>query len=145
MWWRGVGAVGLLVEGRSGNDLGKISFSFHTPLRWNVIYHTMPQLAHLSFTKDERGVIKDTLGDIMEILWDRLLPRTTYSQMELLFYAAAVSFQPGEKLKSSIWHSLFALSCTRLTATWTRPIKTRVDVDWSLQEVAGGCWNCRLF
>lgn len=57
----------------------------------------MPQLAHLSFTKDERGVIKDTLGDIMEILWDRLLPRTTYSQMELLFYAAAVSFQPGGK------------------------------------------------
>lgn len=57
----------------------------------------MPQLAHLGFTKDERGVIKDTLGDIMEILWDRLLPRTTYSQMELLCYAAAVSFQPGGK------------------------------------------------
>lgn len=57
----------------------------------------MPQLAHLSFTKDERGVIKDTLGDIMEILWDRPLQRTTYSQMELLFYTAAVSFQPGGK------------------------------------------------
>lgn len=79
----------------------------------------------------------------MEILWDALQPRTIYrwncySTLWLLAFGLA------EKVKSSVWHSLLALSRTRLTATWTRLIKTRTDLDWRWSLHEGAWWPFKL-